>query len=87
MSDTFSKVEVITGVAQDYYPAGKRWWIRPQEKGGKRHEMSAHHKLEAFIDGYLAATGIRDDGKGPLFRTARGKTGELTEDPMPPHGP
>jgi hypothetical protein len=27
------------------------------EKGGKRHQMPAHHKLEAFIDEYLAAAG------------------------------
>ena len=33
-------------------------------------------------DRHLAAAGIRDDGKGPLFRTARGKTGALTGDPM-----
>ena len=34
------------------------------EKGGKRHEMPAHHKLEAYIDEYIVAAGIRDDGKG-----------------------
>ena len=26
----------------DYYPNGKRWWIRLHEKGGKRHEVPAH---------------------------------------------
>jgi hypothetical protein len=56
---------------EDYYPEGKRWWVRLHEKGGKRHEMPAHHKLEAFIDEYIDAAGIREDGKGPLFRTAR----------------
>jgi integrase/recombinase XerD len=45
------------------------------KKGGKRHEMPAHHKLEAFLDEYLATARIRDDSKGPLFRTARGRTG------------
>jgi len=24
---------------RDYYPQGKRWWVRLHEKGGKRHEM------------------------------------------------
>ena len=57
---------------EDYYPEGKRWWVRLHEKGGKRHEMPAHHKLEAFVDEYLAAAAIRDDGKGPLFRSAIG---------------
>ncbi|MGA8760276.1 MAG: tyrosine-type recombinase/integrase, partial [Stellaceae bacterium] len=54
----------------------------PPREGGKRHEMPAHHKLEAFIDQYLAAAGIREDGKGPLFRSAVGKTGVLTDKPM-----
>jgi hypothetical protein len=31
---------------EDYFPNGKPWWVRLQEKGGKRHEMPAHHKLE-----------------------------------------
>jgi hypothetical protein len=51
--------------------------VRLHEKGGKRHEMPAHHKLEAFIDAYIDVAKIREDDKGPLFRTARGKTGEL----------
>jgi integrase len=44
--------------------------------------MPAHHKVEAFIDEYLAAAGIRDDGRGPLFRSAIGKTDVLTDKPM-----
>src|SRR6202011_4143305 len=44
--------------------------------------MPAHHKLEHFIDEYLAVAGIREDGKTPLFRSAIGKTGVLTDKPM-----
>jgi hypothetical protein len=47
---------------EDYYPAGKRWWVRLHEKGGKRHEMPAHHKLEHFIDEYLAAAEMGRSG-------------------------
>jgi hypothetical protein len=36
---------IIAGVrtlrSEDYYPKGKRWWLRLHEKGGKRHEMPA----------------------------------------------
>jgi site-specific recombinase XerC len=75
MTYAFARIGAVVGMkVEDYYPAGKRWWVRLHEKGGKRHEMPAHHKLEASIDEYLAAAGIREDGKGPLFRTARGKT-------------
>jgi site-specific recombinase XerD len=31
---------------------------------------------------YLDAAGIREGGKSPLFRSAAGKTGRLTENPM-----
>jgi site-specific recombinase XerD len=80
---SFSRIGAVVAMrVEDYYPAGKRWWVRLHEKGGKRHEMPAHHKLEAFIDEYLAAAGIREDGKTPLFRSAIGKTGVLTDKPM-----
>jgi len=48
---------------------GKRCWFRLHEKGGKRHEVPAHHNAEAYLDAYLAATHIADDRKGPLFRS------------------
>ena len=68
---------------EDYYPQGKRWWLRLHEKGGKRHEMPAHHNLEAYLDAYIDAAGIRDAGKNPLFRTATPyRSGKLTEKPM-----
>jgi integrase/recombinase XerD len=36
-----------------------RWWVRLHEKGGKRHEMPAHHNLEAYLDaGVLTATAM-----------------------------
>ena len=40
---------------EDYYPQGKRWWVRLHEKGGKQHEMPAHHLLESYIDAYVTA--------------------------------
>jgi site-specific recombinase XerC len=75
MTYVFARIGAVVAMkVEDYYPEGKRWWVRLHEKGGKRHEMPAHHKLEAFIDEYLAAAGIREDGKPPLFRSAIGKT-------------
>jgi hypothetical protein len=32
---------------EGYYPQGKRWWVRLHEKGGKQHEMPAHHLLRS----------------------------------------
>jgi site-specific recombinase XerD len=83
MTYAFARIGAVVGMrVEDYYPEGKRWWVRLHEKGGKRHEMPAHHKLEAFIDEYLAAAGIREEGRTPLFRSAIGKTGVLTDKPM-----
>src|SRR5258708_32530250 len=61
---TFALARVGAVVAmrvEDYYPQGKRWWVRLHEKGGKRHEMPAHHTLEAYLDAYIDAAGIRRD--------------------------
>ena len=44
--------------------------------------MPVHHKIEQFLDEYLDAAGIRNDGKTPLFRSALGRTGVLIERPM-----
>ena len=80
MTYAFARVGAVVVVAmrvEDYFANGKRWWVRLHEKGGKRHEMPAHHKLEAYLDEYLRAAGIGDEPKSPLFRSARGRTGEL----------
>ena len=82
---TFAFARIGAAVAmrvEDYYPKGKRWWVRLHEKGGKRHEMPAHHNLEAYLDAYIKAAGIGDEGKSPLFRSAAGRTDTLTEKPM-----
>jgi integrase len=80
---TFARISaVVTMQVEGYFPNGKRWWVRLQEKGGKRHEMPAHHKPEQFLDEYLAAAGIRDLDKTPLFRSAAGRTGMLTDRAM-----
>jgi site-specific recombinase XerC len=83
MTYAFARIGAVVAMKiEDYYPTSKRWWVRLHEKGGKRHEMPAHHKLEAFIDDYVATAGIRNYGKGPFFRSAVGKSGVLTGRPM-----
>ncbi|WP_437191011.1 tyrosine-type recombinase/integrase [Planctomicrobium sp. SH527] len=80
---TFGRVSPVAGMTvADYYQIGKRSWIRLLEKGGKFHEVPAHHTIVEFLDAYLFAAGHGDTGDTPLFRTARGKTGQLTLEPM-----
>lgn len=77
---TFARVSAAIGMTvADYYVQGRRSWVRLHEKGGKRHEMPAHHLLETYMDAYLADTGLAGDKSAALFPTAAGKTGRLTE--------
>src|SRR5246127_3192182 len=66
----------------DYFVQGRRGWVRLHEKGGKEHEVPCHHNLDKYLDEYIAAARIAGDPDGPLFRTAAGKTGELTQNKM-----
>ncbi len=54
---------------EDYYRQGKRMWFRLHEKGGKRHDVPAHHQAEELLDAYLAVAGISHEKGVPLFRT------------------
>jgi site-specific recombinase XerC len=79
MTYTFARVGALVSMnVEDYYAQGKRWWVRLHEKGGKLHEVPAHHKLEEYLDAYLDAAGLWGDKRGPLFRTALGTTKRLT---------
>ncbi len=67
---SFARVGAVVGMnVADYFQQGKRWWFRLHEKGGKRHDVPAHHKAEEYVDAYLQATGIGEDKKSPLFRS------------------
>jgi integrase/recombinase XerD len=80
---TFARVGAAAKMrVEDRYTQGRRVWVRLHEKGGKRHEMPAHHNLDAYLEEYIERAGIAQDRKGPLFRTAPGKTGQLTRNPM-----
>jgi integrase len=57
-------------------------WARLYEKGGKQHEVPAHHNLDEYMEAYIKVAGLQDDPKGLLFRTIAGKTGRLTALPL-----
>jgi integrase/recombinase XerD len=83
MTYTFARVGAVVALAiEDYYSQKKRWWLRLHEKNGKLNEMPCHHKLEEFLDAYIKVARIGHDRKGPLFRSALGKTARLSARPM-----
>jgi len=62
MTYAFARIGAVVSMrVEDYFANGKRWWVRFHEKGGKRHEMPAHHKLEAFLDEYIRTAEIAGD--------------------------
>src|SRR5262249_9369477 len=70
MCYTFARVSAAIHMrVEDYYQNGKRWWFRLHEKGGKLHDVPAHHNAEAYMDAYIAAADIGNEKKGPLFRS------------------
>jgi integrase len=80
---SFARISAALAMrVEDYFPQGKRWWLRLHEKGGKNHEMPVHHTLEEYLDSYVRAAGIGEDKKGPLFRAALAKNGDLSERPL-----
>ena len=80
---TFARVGAAIGMkVEDFYVQGRRGWARLHEKGGKEHEMPTHHNLDHYLEEYIRVAGIGDDRKGPLFRTTRGRSGELTGNAM-----
>lgn len=54
---------------RDYFQDRKRWKFRLHEKGGKRHEVPAHHSAEEYLDEYFHAAAIEHDKKAPIFQT------------------
>ena len=68
---SFARVSAAVGMRrQDYFRQGTRGWLRLHEKGGKRHDVPAHHRAEEAVEAYLAAVGLDDDdAKAPLFQS------------------
>lgn len=84
---SFARVGAVVGMrVEDYGESGRRSMFRLHEKGGKYHEVPAHHNAEAYVDAYLAEA--TPDGataaerrRLPLFRSVD-RQRQLTSRPM-----
>ncbi|MFO7854347.1 MAG: hypothetical protein R6V44_03820 [Paracoccaceae bacterium] len=56
--------------------------MRLHEKGGRHHELPTHHALEAWLHDYVEAAGLAGEPRSPLFRSALGRTGRLSDRPL-----
>lgn len=78
---SFARIEAVVSLrVEDFYPEKRRYWLRLHEKGGKVNKMPCHHNLEAYLHEYIETAGLRAYPKTPLFRSARGRSGRLTEE-------
>jgi len=81
---SFARIGAAIGMkVEDVFVQRRRLWVRLYEKVSKRHEMPCHHNLEEYLTAYIDGAGLRDDPKGPLFRTIGRGTGQLTRTPLP----
>ncbi|TBC53784.1 integrase [Rhizobium leguminosarum] len=84
MTYTFARIGAASGmVVRDVYPQSRRLWVRLKEKGGKQVELPCHHALEAYLDEYMDAAGLKEDPRAPLFQTIRRGTGKLSGNALP----
>ena len=66
---SFARVSAVLGMRrQDYFGQGSRGWLRFHEKGGKRHDVPAHHRAAEALDEYLATAEL-EDAKVALFQS------------------
>ncbi len=67
---SFARVGAVVAMnVEDLFAQGRRMWFRLHEKGGKLHDVPAHHKAEEYVDAYLDAALIAGDRHTPLFRS------------------
>ena len=66
---SFARVSAVLGMRrQDYFGQGSRGWLRLHEKGGKRHDVPAHHRAAAALDEYVEAATL-EEPKAALFQS------------------
>lgn len=80
---TFARVGAALSMrVHDVFVQGRRVWVRLHEKGGKEDQVPAHETLACYLKEYIEAANLAPDSKAPLFRTVRGRSGQLTKTPM-----
>ena len=65
---SFARVSAVLGMRrQDYFGQGSPGWLRLHAKGGKRHDVPAHHPATA-LDEYVEVAGL-EEPKVTLFQS------------------
>lgn len=69
---------------RDFYDGGDQYYFHFEEKGGKSREIPVRHDLQSLLLQYLQSAGVQSENvpDAPLFRSAIGKTRQLTDRPI-----
>ena len=79
---SFARVSAVLGMRrQDYFQQGSRGWLRLHEKGGKRHDVPAHHRAAEALDEYLEAC-MLEEPREALFQSVDRAGERLTGRPL-----
>ena len=66
---SFARVSAVIGMRrQDYFRQECQGWLRLHEKGGKRHDVPAHHRAAEALDKYVEAAEL-EEPKATLFQS------------------
>jgi site-specific recombinase XerD len=83
MTYSFARIGAALGMSvRDVFRERNQLMVRLKEKGGKRHEMPCHHRLDEYLSLYIEAAGIGTDATGPLFRSIDRSSKGLSERPL-----
>ena len=80
---SFSRIgAALRMTVADIYVQNRRLWVRLDEKGGRAHTIPCHHTLEAYLEDYLNGANLRDQLRGPLFRSVARGSARLGDRPL-----
>ena len=66
---TFGRVGAVVAMdVGDYYLSGRHRVFRLHEKGGKTHNVPAHHAAREYVEDYLDGAALWDQPRSPLFQ-------------------
>ena len=67
---TFGRVGAVIAMdVEDYRLSSHQRMFLLHEKGGKEHQVPAHHSLVEYLGEYMDATGLWNTPKAPLFQS------------------
>ena len=75
---SFARVSAVLGMRRgDYFQQESRGWLRLHEKGGKRHDVPAHHRAAEALDKYVEGAEL-EEPKATLFQSVEPVERRLT---------